>query len=162
GVGALKAVALQGSPAPSGGNYYILNTPLINSFGVVTFRALLEDGTSSIGLFEGAPGAIQTVALAGDAAPDGDSFSDFMVHLAINGSGQLAFFANLTGPGVDTTNDIGLYGGVPGNLVKIVREGDVIDVDMDVGVDNRTVTRISSIGAVGGSGGQDGHGLFLN
>jgi hypothetical protein len=58
------------------------------------------------------------VAVAGDAAPGGGTFSDFMVHYAINALGQLAFVANLDG-----TSNVGLYGGLPNNLVKIVRRG---------------------------------------
>jgi hypothetical protein len=159
GVGSIQTIALKGSPAPSGGVYSTLFTPLINSSGVVTFGSSLNGGTSSIGLFEGSPGAIQTVALAGDSAPGGAFFSDFNIHDVINGPGQLAFLANLSGPGVDATNDMGLYAGMPGSLAKIVREGDLIDVDPGAGVDNRT---IKSIGLPGGAGGQDGHGPYLN
>jgi hypothetical protein len=160
GLGAVQLVALKGAPAPSGGNYDTLHTPLINSSGMVTFVSSLNGGSSSLGLFEGSPGAIQTVALAGDSAPGGAVFGDFnIVAEAINGPGQLAFLASLSGPGVDTTNDMGLYAGMPGHLSKIVREGEMIDVDPSAGVDNRTIT---SIGFLGGSGGQDGHGPYLN
>ncbi|HEX3599362.1 MAG TPA: hypothetical protein VHU84_04430, partial [Lacipirellulaceae bacterium] len=54
------------------------------------------------------------------------------------------------------------YAGTPGNLLKVVREGDIIDVDPSSGVDNRTVKSIGSIDATGGAGGQDGHGPYLN
>jgi hypothetical protein len=158
-LGSMQTVALQGTPAPSGGNYSTLNTPIINSSGQVAFRSLLTGGSSSKGIFEGAPGALKTVALAGDGAPDGGNFSDFVVALESNGFGQLAFTANLTGPGVDSTNDIGLYCGDPGDLTKIVREGDIVDVDPGLAVDNRTVSKIL---IYGGSGGQDGEGLSIN
>ncbi len=77
-------------------------------------------------------------------APGGAFFSDFTIHNAINSSGQLAFLADLTGSGVDTTNDLGLYAGMPGDLIKIVRKGDIIDVDPGAGIDNRTVIKIGS------------------
>ncbi|HEX3602015.1 MAG TPA: choice-of-anchor tandem repeat NxxGxxAF-containing protein, partial [Lacipirellulaceae bacterium] len=99
GLGSVRTVALRGDPAPSGGVYDTFFTPLINSSGMSTFRAETMDQSFKLGLFEGAPGAVQTVALSGDSAPGGAIFSDFTIHNAINGSGLLVFGANLSGPG---------------------------------------------------------------
>lgn len=43
---------------------------------------------------------------------------------SISDTGYVTFMASLTGPGVSTANDGCIYGGTPGNLVLIAREGD--------------------------------------
>jgi hypothetical protein len=48
----------------------------------------------------------------------------------------------LTGAGVTAANDLGLYAGSIGGLVKVIRKGDLVDVDPGVGVDTRTVSDI--------------------
>jgi hypothetical protein len=160
--GALQAVALQGNPAPAGGNYDSFSfDPVLNGAGKVAFRATLTGGSSPAGLFVGTPGAVQAAALAGAAAPAGGSFSAFFPP-QLNGPGQVAFLATLTGAGVDTTNDLGLYAGPAGALAKVVRKGDQLDVDPGPGVDLRTVAAIGFRGDFNTvSGGQDGRGVAL-
>lgn len=59
-------------------------------------------------------------------------------------------------------NDQGLYAGLVGGLVKVVREGDQVDVDPGVGVDLRTVADDGIGFAAVLSGGEDGHGMSIS
>jgi hypothetical protein len=110
---------------------------------------------------------MSTVAFQHAAAPNcgGANFSAFTGTTipTINGSGMMAYLATLncgTGsPLVTASNNQGLFAGAPGNLVLVVRKGDVIDVDPTAGVDNLTV---SSINFLSGSGGEDGKGMSFN
>ncbi len=159
--GSVQAIALQGNSAPAGGNYSSFALPVLNGAGQVAFSANLIGGSATSGIFVGAPGALQTAALQGTVAPGGGNFSVFDFPPQLNGLGQVAFAASLTGPGVNGTNDRGVYAGLPGALVKVIREGDLIDVDPGVGVDLRTVSAFGLRGAGNGfpSGGEDGRGI---
>ena len=103
-------------------------------------------------MFVGAPGAVQAVALQGTSAPAGGNYSAFPSNAVLNGAGQVAFLANLTGAGVTAANDRGLYAGSLGALLKVVREGDLVTVGPG---DLRTIAD-NGIGFTSGSGGQDG------
>ena len=215
--GSVQAVALQGTAAPGGGTYTGLNgAPAINNAGQVAFTDRLgnPDGLQS-GVFAGAPGSVQAIAIVGNATPAGGTYNGFNPLVAINGSGQVAFLAgvdglpgggfggvfagtagsvqayaiegtaapgggnyeavddpvingigqvafdaSLAGPGVTSANDFGLYAGTPGSVVKIVRTGDLVDVDPTQGVDLRTVADFAFL--FNGSGGEDGRGVALN
>ena len=78
--------------------------------------------------------------LEGTAVPAGGNY-DFLTSSppVLNGYGQVAFRADLTGTGVTTANDTALFAGLPGSMMKVVREGDLIDVDPGIGVDSRIV-----------------------
>ncbi len=165
GPGSVQAVALLNTPAPAGGNYTgVLNSgmsPAINGSGQVAFVANLTGGSSTGGVFVGAPGSIQPAALAGTTAPSGLTFTSFSVP-ELNGAGQLAFIASLSGAGVTTANDFALFAGPVGGLVQVVREGDQIDVDPGPSLDLRTVAN-NGIGFAGTvSGGQDGFGVAFS
>jgi len=70
--------------------------------------------------------SFSTVALTGDPAPGTDPnvvYSGFSPPV-LNGAGQTAFIGSLTGPGVDLTNDRGIWSEGGGSLSLIAREGD--------------------------------------
>ena len=72
------ALALDGYPAPAGGNYFIAAARpdvAINDQGDVVFRAELNGGSSDSGYFmrRGSSGALQAVILQGQSAPGTDS-----------------------------------------------------------------------------------------
>jgi hypothetical protein len=160
--GALQTVALNGTPAPAGGNFSSLSSAVVlNGSGQVAFLADLTGGSSTSGIFAGTSGSLQAVVLQGMAAPGGGDFSTFPVPPQINGSGRVAFVATLTGGGINTSNDRGLYVGSAGSLTKIIRKGDQIDVDPGPGSDLRTVAGIGFRGEAFNppTGGQDGRGL---
>jgi hypothetical protein len=158
--GAIQAVALAGTAAPGGGTYFAFRDPALNGSGQVAYSATLNGGGSS-GVFVGAPGSVQAVALTGSAAPGGVTFGGF-TNVSLNGSGRVAFYASLTGAGVTAANDAGVYAGSVGAFVKVVREGDQVDVDPShPGVDLRTVAD-NGINFNVSLGGQDGHGFSFS
>lgn len=161
--GSLQAVAFQGNPAPAGGNYSsTFGGIVLNGNGLVAFRADLIGGSSTSGIFVGLPGSLQAGALQGTIAPGGGNFSSFQTNTQLNGLGQIAFVANLSGSGVDSTNDQGLYAGTPDAITKIIRKGDLVDVDPGVGVDLRTVSGIGFRLFTNSAGEEDGRGYAFN
>ena len=109
--GSIQAVALQGSAAPAGGNYSGPTSGLsLNGSGQVAIVIGLTGGSSTQGLFAGAPGSLQTtIALQGIAAPAGGNYSQLYAPV-LNGAGQVAFFATLTGG----SSTCGIFVGAPG------------------------------------------------
>jgi hypothetical protein len=162
----LTSVAVMGDAAPAGGNYSAMFTPALNVAGNVAFLANLTGGSSTRGIFVGTPGQpLQTIALQGSPAPNGGGATYSGIgNPSLNASGQVAFTSILTGAGVNCCNNVGLYAGSPGNIVQIVRTGDVVDVDPGPAVDNQGVSAITFLG--GGvssdSGGQDGRSSAFN
>lgn len=130
--GETVAIALQGQPAPKGGNYrgqFIAPTRL-NDQGEVAFDARLIGGTSSSGIFRGNGQHTIPVALSGTTAPGTTgtfaSFGDFKL---LN-NGRVAFIATLTPGvgGVNASNNAGIWVGTSDqDLQLVVRTGDVID-----------------------------------
>ncbi len=134
--GSLDAVALTGDTAPGttdGVKFAVLGSPAANASGQVAFTAQLAGtGVTSAnnqGLWSGVPGSLMLVARSGSRAPDtsdGQVYSTFFIDTSIpslNGAGQLAFRARLRGPGVDASNDEGIWFGGPGSLRLVAREG---------------------------------------
>ncbi len=163
--GNLHAVALQGTASPTGAAYtFFPESPIINSTGRVTFTAGLSDAQHDAGIFTGAAGAVQTVALRNAAAPGGGFFTNILSIASTNVAGQVAFISPLSGAGFNPSIDVGLYVWSDGNLVKIVSSGDVIDVDPTAGVDLRTVLSIGVENGFNnvGLGGEDGRGISFN
>lgn len=160
--GTVQAVALQGSPAPAGGNYdsFFLSRVLLNGAGQVAFGANLAGGSATQGLFAGALGALRAVALQGAPAPgaNGALYSDFQfTNPVVNGNGLVAFIATLSGAGVTTANNEALFAGPPGAIQLVVRKGD--QVNLGPGLGARTVFDMA---ITPGSGGEDGNPLALN
>jgi hypothetical protein len=144
--GAAQLLALDGTPAPGvepdalflifdNFNFQGQDTDYsINSSGQVVLRAALRGSATAdnnLGLWVGAPGALQLVARKGSAAPDteaGTVFSDIspgtavgLPGPAVNASGQVAFAASLSGPSVNANNGSGIWAGAPGSLRLVLR-----------------------------------------
>ena len=131
------AIALQGQPAPKGGNYgggiggVSFQGPIrLNDRGEVAFNSALTSGTSTSGIFRGNGERTTTVALAGTIAPGTTgtfkSFDDFK----LGTDGRVAFIATLAlgVGGVNASNSRGIWIGTSdGDLQLVVRTGDVID-----------------------------------
>ena len=102
----------------------------VNDAGEIAFYSGLTgagtDPTNNSGIFSGLPGEWDLVARKGQAAPGtapGIYFSDFgSAHLG--GSGASSFWGFVSGPGVDTTNDRGIWSDGTGELRLVFREGD--------------------------------------
>ncbi|HEX4588890.1 MAG TPA: choice-of-anchor tandem repeat NxxGxxAF-containing protein, partial [Gemmataceae bacterium] len=123
----ITPVAVSGAAAPAGGNYLnfwvsngnVVLPPVINASGQVAFHANLTGGSSTGGIFAGHPGALQAAALAGSPAPAGGNFGQFDRSPVLNASGQLAFWAGLSG-GSSTE---GIFAGVPGSVQAVALQG---------------------------------------
>ena len=134
----LQLVAGKGEHAagtPSGVAFNQFEAPVLNSLGETAFFATLTgsgvNSTNNQGLWvDQASQGLSLIARAGDIAPgtSGAVFSLFAAP-AINSLGQIAFFAGLTGSGVNGNNDEGLWiERSPGDLQLVVRDGDTIEV----------------------------------
>ena len=116
--GSLQAVALLGDAAPAGGSYIAFGSPVLNGAGQVELQASMAGGAT--GVFAGAPGSLQTAALVGSAAPAGGNFNGFLTIPVLNGAGQVAFRATLSGG----SSPQGIFVGVPGSLQAAAFSGD--------------------------------------
>jgi len=124
GPGGLELVARQGSAAPGtpagtnfGGSF--LNRDL-NDIGQVAFTGTLAgtgaDSTNDSAIWRGLPGALSLVTREGNSAPGtgtGIVFSGFSIPALLNDAGQVVFTSRVDGPGVDGTNNFGIWRGAP-------------------------------------------------
>src|SRR5438132_7877597 len=149
--GAAQLLALDGTPAPGtepdalflvfdNANFQGQATDYsINSAGQVVLRALLRGSATSdndLGLWVGAPGALQLVARKGSSAPDTEPatvFSDIspgtglgLAAATVNASGQVAFAGSLSGPSVNANNSSGIWAGAPGSLRLVLRRSGLV------------------------------------
>jgi hypothetical protein len=140
---ALQVVAgLDKQPSGNIGQLALDSTSLaFNAAGQVAFASTLGNGTSTSGIFVVSTSSIQAVALQGTPAPGGGTFRRFS-NPSLNGVGQVAFLADLTGAGINALNDKALYAGTPDALVEVIRKGEYIDVDPGSAVDLRPVRDI--------------------
>jgi hypothetical protein len=121
-----------------------------NGDGEVAFRgAVGGTGVTTAndgGVWSGTPGNLQLIAREGDAVPDamGDvRFAGFESPL-LNDAGDLVFLSGLSGSDVSSTNDMGMFARVDGQLRLIAREGQLVDADPGPAVANY---RIRNFGA---------------
>jgi hypothetical protein len=136
--GSLSLVAHSGSQAaglPAGMNYGGFLDPVLNSAGQTAFWAYLEGsgngGAYDDGIWSEGSGSMALVARRGSHAPGtaaGVNFSDEHVTTffepVLNDAGQTAFRAFLSGSGVDSTNNEGIWLGGAAVLAQVVRLGD--------------------------------------
>lgn len=68
---------------------------------------------------------VETIALSGEQAPAAAPGVTFLGLFApaINAAGQVAFTSSLSGPGVDGSNNIGIYSNATGALAEVARTG---------------------------------------
>jgi hypothetical protein len=162
--GSLSLIARAGTDAPgaTGAKFGpFIDDPLINGNGTVSFSSPLSGPgvsttTNGRGLWIGGDAdSLTLVARTGDHAPgtpDGVTFawpSDY-AH-ALNDLGQVAFTATVDGPGVDFSNDVGLWVYDPIHGTRLVaREGQTLQVGQGA---TRTIDRIELlVGAATGDG----------
>ncbi|WP_428307662.1 DUF7453 family protein [Lacipirellula sp.] len=123
---------------PSGGT----GSVSFNDAGQVAFIGALEGTgvteTNQVGVYSDVGGnGLQKITRTGDLAPGtGPSivFAGLQTFwgLAFNERGQTAFYSRLAGPGVDSSNNAGIWAqDVNQNLKLIVRLGDMLDVSDD-------------------------------
>ncbi len=127
----LSLVAASQGPAPGTtfkfGNLDGQNGPIMNNLGQVAFTATAQNG-DGVWSERGGNG-LQLVAHAGDHAPGtpaGVTFNGFYYHPGQNDAGNVGFYGSVTGPGVTSSNDEGIWSDSGGTLHLVVREGDPI------------------------------------
>ncbi|MEM8782493.1 MAG: choice-of-anchor tandem repeat NxxGxxAF-containing protein [Planctomycetota bacterium] len=130
--GALGLVARTGSAAPgtaAGANYSFIFKPALNAAGQTAFAGILTgtgvDFFNGRGIWSTGSGALDLVVRSGSAAPGtaaGVNFFDFNKP-ALNAAGQTAFVGHLTGTGVDTRNNVGIWSEGSGSLGLVARKG---------------------------------------
>ena len=131
--GTLRMVARTGSQAPgtpNGVTYsLLLKAPFLNNLGQTAFWGRLTgsgvDSTNTAGLWLEHSGSVGLLVRAGDRAPgtpSGVNFIEFFPY-RLNNAGQIAFQASLTGSGVGSMNDTGIWAGPPGAFALVARSG---------------------------------------
>ncbi len=130
------AIANQAAPDTSPGiSFAGVSPPSVgNAAGDAAFAGWIQGpgiipGSNDWGFWSGAPASPHLVARTGMAAPGtapGVILSMFPVtgdSLALNAMGDSAFISRLTGPGIVTTNDLGIWAEYSGSLSFIMRTG---------------------------------------
>jgi len=128
----LVQMARNGQPAPdANGTIGGFSDPSLNNVGQVAFSGGLT-GTSGgssddTGIFLGDGTSLVQVVRAGQSAPDTngsfETFDTFGIP-ALNDSGQVAFFGDLTGSSGGNIDNSGIFLGDGTSLVRVAREGD--------------------------------------
>jgi len=123
--GGLALLARDGEPAPgtpASVNFFRgFQAPLLNNTGQAAYMGCLTgpgivSQVNDHGIWLGSPGNLQLVARMGDPAPGtapGVIFSQlfFTGELRLNSAGEALFAGQLSGPGIDASNDCGIWGG---------------------------------------------------
>ena len=92
------------------------------------FCSLLAVGVGAWFSAGGAEVSFKPVALHNQSAPglsNNIHFSGFD-DLSLANDGRVAFTANVSGPGISSTNQLGLWAGLPGGLELLLRTGDLV------------------------------------
>lgn len=101
----VRRVVMAGQPAPGGGTFdrfSVESLPIVapmNSRGQVAFFATVVRGRASEGFFLASEGRVIKIAVDGDRAPGGGTFTGFGRHpiAALNDKGSVAFAAAVAG-----------------------------------------------------------------
>jgi hypothetical protein len=133
-LGSLQLVVRAGDPAPgvpSGGLFTDFNEAEFNDLGQTAFRGHLQIGPGGVtvfdqdGIWSEGGGALHLVARRGDhapGAPAGANFGGFFLP-ALNNHGQTAFSGVLTGDGITSSNNFGIWSEGSGALQLVARKG---------------------------------------
>ena len=140
----LETVAVSGQQAPGGDpgvNFRGFDRPVLNAAGQTAFSAFLtgsgvDGGTNNAGIYSEGGGTLAEVVREGRQVPGanpGVIFGGFDDPL-FNAAGQTVFRNDrLTGTGVGSSNNEGIYRESGGTLAEVVREGQQVP-DADAGV----------------------------
>lgn len=134
----LQLAAREGDQAPgtsAGVGYANMSTSMFGNGGHVTILSNLAGpgivATNNAGIWSGTPGAIALVARRGSQAPGTPTGVNFNFRNVFDDAiptasadGTTVFTSPLTGPGVNATNDSGMWIGQPGAVQMVAREGD--------------------------------------
>lgn len=128
----IQLIIGQDYPVPNSGgqhfgtfsaSYY---SPHLNDAGNVGFSAPVGDEITNSGIFRMVNGTIETIAIPGQAVPGvgpGVTFAALLNLIAFNDDNLVATRGHLTGPGVNESNDSGLFLTWFGGFQLVAREG---------------------------------------
>jgi hypothetical protein len=126
------AMYQQPAPSPPGALFNRVGFPRAHRSGQIMFHASVFGGginsSNDVLLWTGTSASVRPIAREGTNAPGtpaGVVFGESFFRQAVNPQ-HAAFITNLTGPGVDETNDGGLWAGPHESLHLVAREGDVV------------------------------------
>jgi len=168
--GGVELVAQEGHAVSTAAGHLTLRSPLIPTIfdgGRIGLSASLGDvGSPADGnaiLRENDGGVLQLLVRSGDAPPGSEAGTRFewvgsrlglppprgfpgADLFSFNSQGQVAFFGRLAGDSIDPTNNEGIWAtDANGDLQKIVRRGDTLDLDNGPGEDRRIVRDVRFI-----------------
>ena len=149
--GNVSVLLREGDPAPGAGAgvTHTMHIPYIHHSGHIAFVSNLVgpgvDGSNDTAVYAGSAAPFTLIAREGEPLPGvpGVSIGTLTQGARVNAQGDVAFIANLTGSGVNSTNDSALLISRAGTLSVLVREGDIYDVDDTAGADLRTVSSLT-------------------
>lgn len=151
-IGSLQKVASNegGTVAPGTTQRFAnFQSARVDTLGRVTFHAELDpSGWFGSGLWHGAPGAIQPVAMSNDLAPGTDArFGYALSNFRANGAGQVTFTNQLVGATVTADNDLGVWSGSPGAVQLVARESGLVPAAaaLPAGTTFKTINPIVSL-----------------
>ena len=127
-LGAVEILAREGSPAPGTANTFDSRfDAAINSSGLVAFKHTTNDPEKPAGVYIGTPGALTPVIFTNQQAPGqaaGVNFEAISAQVVLNHAGTAGFLANLTGPGITTANDEGIWLATLTGAQRVLAESD--------------------------------------
>jgi hypothetical protein len=88
------AIALDGTPAPTGGTFLFFSAPVIDEVGRAAFFAGSTGGSADFGIYRGDGEDVNTIFAANQIAPGGRTFIDFSDPI-VNKHGQVLVLAQL-------------------------------------------------------------------
>jgi len=112
------AIALDGTPSPTGGTFLFFSSPVIDEDGQLAFFAGMSGGSADFGIYRGDEASITTIFAANQIAPGGGTFVDFGEPLT-NKHGQVLALASL----VNAAGPLGLFLGDGIHAVAIALSG---------------------------------------
>lgn len=157
--GGMQLVARETSLAPGTINgFRNFLSPVRNHRGHVAFRASLYDASPAddVGFWTDSQGLLALIVREGDHAPGMPPDVNFSfinptsMIPAMNSNGTVAIVATLAGPGIDGSNNVGIwvYAELEGHFV--FRTGELLEIDPGV------FKQITGISFISGTGNQDG------
>jgi hypothetical protein len=134
GSGSQTLVTRSGSHAPGTPSGVSFLHPLAgvasNNAGQIVFPGLLTgsgvNSTNDMGLWSNRSGSLELVARKGSQAagtPSGVKYFNILAFPVLNDAGQITFGSTLTGSGVDSTNELGIWSDGSGEMALVARTG---------------------------------------
>jgi hypothetical protein len=138
GSGSLAPVARTGEQAPGtpagttftfNNLYLVLDAPVLNNSGQTTFRSFLSgSGVTNANLqgrWSERSGSLELVVRQGSSLPGlpAGVVNNYVEEAGLNDAGESVFYSQLSGSGVNNSNDTSVWSEGSGSLQLVVREG---------------------------------------